>query len=792
MQTIIFAFSLVPTLVIMIICAISFTHRFEPFVRAALSYDADLFANRIESYINQQFIQMSQITDQETTRGLLASVRDADGYPIDRELHGNLMTQLNFHRDSHPEIKALYIEDDKRNILAYIDPLYPARKSTMFDIGTSSEGLPTFRTSGLVSAPAEHPQDIYIVLSTPVVGTRGHEGTIVAMIDLGKLRSSVLEAGMFESTFRIVFDDDGAIVAISDGNQSYWSLQDLESRTDLSEHIRRDEHSGQVRFTLDGMQHTARYRYIDDLGWTVLTGIPNTEFIRPILDVLPPFFIFCTIFIIVLVLAIQHFSSLVGIPLQALIDGMEHVRKHDYRYHIPAEDHQVLGSIIQAFNSLMDHIASDTAELKRLNLELDELTTNIPGGLFTCRMEGDYPFILASEPFARLAGFPDRDALVTQTTNTFIRTVHPADRAHVAQVIKVASRSASEGTVEYRTGQGDRQRWVSCSFRIIGNQTSEPSFTLYGMAVDVTLAHEAYEQLRTSDERYRIILEQTDEVIFEWSAEQQRFLFTSREKNWVRMFGEPFPDDANLMEANFFDMHPQDRIRFTAKLKELVSLGIKSTRIEVRLTRSDEHGHSLFWTRFLLTSIFNVQGKVERLAGRIQDIHEEKVESLRLIGLSQTDSLTTLMNRRGFQASVSRILDIASGALNRHVLVMLDADDFKLINDTYGHMHGDQVLSRIAEHMRRTFRITDLFGRLGGDEFAAFLVNFQDEGVIRKKIEELLARLREDGLSCSMGIAMFPEHGSTFQQLYQSADIALYQVKNSGKNGFAIAVSDPQ
>ena len=157
---------------------------------------------------------------------------------------------------------------------------------------------------------------------------------------------------------------------------------------------------------------------------------------------------------------------------------------------------------------------------------------------------------------------------------------------------------------------------------------------------------------------------------------------------------------------------------------------------------------------------------------------------MRLIGLSQTDSLTTLMNRRGFQASVSRILDIASGALNRHVLVMLDADDFKLINDTYGHMHGDQVLSRIAEHMRRTFRITDLLGRLGGDEFAAFLVNFQDEGVIRKKIEELLARLQEDGLSCRIGIAIFTEHENTFQQLYQSADIAPLSGQEQRKNGY--------
>jgi diguanylate cyclase (GGDEF)-like protein len=253
------------------------------------------------------------------------------------------------------------------------------------------------------------------------------------------------------------------------------------------------------------------------------------------------------------------------------------------------------------------------------------------------------------------------------------------------------------------------------------------------------------------------------------------------------MFGRPIPGNTDLLGGDILGMHGDDRSRFATHMRELAAGKLKSTRIEVRLMREEPQGTRMIWTRFLLTSILDSHGEVSRVAGRIQDIHEEKTESLRLIGLSQTDGLTSLMNRRGFEAGVTRLLAVTEGTSKCHVLCMLDVDDFKQINDTRGHAFGDRVLVRIATLLKETFRETDLYGRLGGDEFAVFLVNFSDVRALSAKIDVLVSKLHAEQIRCSMGIACHPQDGPTFPSLYGKADEALYRVKKGGKDGYAFS-----
>lgn len=171
----------------------------------------------------------------------------------------------------------------------------------------------------------------------------------------------------------------------------------------------------------------------------------------------------------------------------------------------------------------------------------------------------------------------------------------------------------------------------------------------------------------------------------------------------------------------------------------------------------------------------------------------------RLRTKAERDLLTNLLNKRTFESSVENILANHS-ADEIGALFIIDLDNFKAVNDTKGHMVGDQVLSSVADEMRETFRQQDHLGRIGGDEFAVYmpLSNMPDENeryeVIKSKADRLCAgigkiaeKLRQDmKVSCSIGIALDPEHGTTYEQLYQSADEALYQSKNSGKNKYSI------
>ena len=124
------------------------------------------------------------------------------------------------------------------------------------------------------------------------------------------------------------------------------------------------------------------------------------------------------------------------------------------------------------------------------------------------------------------------------------------------------------------------------------------------------------------------------------------------------------------------------------------------------------------------------------------------------------------------------------------VLFVLDVDNFKKINDTMGHAFGDEVLRSLAVRLQSMFRATDIVGRTGGDEFMVFLKDIRDITMIEregKKIEQFFHQFEvgeyvKYSVTASVGAAVFPGDGNTFEDLYKSADNALYVSKRHGKN----------
>lgn len=171
----------------------------------------------------------------------------------------------------------------------------------------------------------------------------------------------------------------------------------------------------------------------------------------------------------------------------------------------------------------------------------------------------------------------------------------------------------------------------------------------------------------------------------------------------------------------------------------------------------------------------------------------------RLRTKAERDLLTNLLNKKTFESAVENIMSHHSpGEIG--ALFIIDLDNFKAVNDTLGHMVGDQVLSGVADEMRATFRQQDHLGRIGGDEFAVYLTfsNTSDANeqydLIQSMADRLCGRIakisekleQDIKISCSIGIALDPEHGTTYDELYQSADEALYLSKNSGKNKYSV------
>ncbi len=169
----------------------------------------------------------------------------------------------------------------------------------------------------------------------------------------------------------------------------------------------------------------------------------------------------------------------------------------------------------------------------------------------------------------------------------------------------------------------------------------------------------------------------------------------------------------------------------------------------------------------------------------LRDIDKEKQEEMKLKYQSRMDSLTMLYNKRNFEEQVKKYLS-KTEKRRHHTFLILDVDDFKRVNDTYGHMFGDQVLKQIAGILRENLRSVDIVGRIGGDEYAVFLKDSGEKEQAEKsaqrigrQIEEAFGKGRK--ITGSIGAAMYPEDGESFEELYQNADVALYRSKKNGK-----------
>ncbi len=232
-------------------------------------------------------------------------------------------------------------------------------------------------------------------------------------------------------------------------------------------------------------------------------------------------------------------------------------------------------------------------------------------------------------------------------------------------------------------------------------------------------------------------------------------------------------------------IHPDDRRAFLQTFsREALKAAYNQERREIPLQyRCLSQKRQMVWVETTAHIIQDPATQHLKVLFFIRDIDKEKKHELILQYQSQRDSLTGLLNKGSTEAQIQSVLENDPQSL--HALLVLDIDEFKKINDTFGHLYGDQVLSRIARQIREVFRENDVLGRIGGDEFAILMKNCKTEQIVRDKAEQLcqkLTTLFADGVSCSIGVSFFAKDGTYFYQLYQNADIALYQSKRQGKN----------
>ena len=232
-------------------------------------------------------------------------------------------------------------------------------------------------------------------------------------------------------------------------------------------------------------------------------------------------------------------------------------------------------------------------------------------------------------------------------------------------------------------------------------------------------------------------------------------------------------------------MDPVDRVKFLDDLQAAKrSNHTFEDIIKFRLPKGEKY----------LKNVVKVRNKRDStvIIGTALDVTEEIKAKKEVEYLAFHDSLTALPNRASFQQTVENYAKIAKRRGERFAIIFLDLDNFKFINDTYGHDAGDYVLIQTAKALQQTLRKSDLIFRIGGDEFVIMATNIQEKSslfpILDKIKQNVTVKYRykkhQFTISCSLGVAIFPEDSEDIETVIQYADLAMYEAKRSGKNSY--------
>ncbi len=293
------------------------------------------------------------------------------------------------------------------------------------------------------------------------------------------------------------------------------------------------------------------------------------------------------------------------------------------------------------------------------------------------------------------------------------------------------------------------------------------------------------EALEDEKEMYRIFMEDSKDIVFYGDIKTNEYIWPPFYKE---RFGIDPPGkiaDGNEQEAFGTVITQEDLIPFVTAL-EALKTGKKQPEFRVRLKTADGMNR---WHKVKL-GCMEKNGTVYRILCRMTDIDKEVNRMKQLSDASMRDKLTGLYNKNAFYALVEKFIEDNG---KKGILLFLDLDNFKNVNDQLGHLAGDEVLIGVAGSMKNIFRSDDIVARFGGDEFIIF-VKDSDEKIAADKIQYLreeIVRIKEEcraentGLSACVGVSIYPDDAEDIEQLVSKADEAMYYVKQHGKNGYA-------
>ena len=356
-----------------------------------------------------------------------------------------------------------------------------------------------------------------------------------------------------------------------------------------------------------------------------------------------------------------------------------------------------------------------------------------------------------------------------------------------------------EENIEYVLSDKNSGKWYMIKATYSGEDYASRYPDYYVMVLDITQQKEAQSQIEFQREKYKMVADILEDIIFEYDCDSDTMVFSDKYKHVFEENPVLFSFKSKLMQGKLNDDSQEDESELLYGNRGPQESNINYLdmldSIENRKNDGNYYGeyfvnykgvHSK-WYSITASGIYDDDLKLTKIIGALRDIDTIKKEQRKLYDKSRLDSLTGLLNKVSTQEEITK--KITEGLVEGvSALIMIDIDDFKSINDVYGHLVGDKVIIAIANILKSSFRNEDVAGRVGGDEFQVFMSGILDREMVVERVASIIEKVKNipvASVAVSVGIA-FTSESETYNVLYNKADSALYSAKRNGKNRYEI------
>ena len=428
---------------------------------------------------------------------------------------------------------------------------------------------------------------------------------------------------------------------------------------------------------------------------------------------------------------------------------------------------------------------------------IENIINHLGGGIFCCKNDDVLTVYYASKSFYDMIGYKENEitAFCGNEANYVISREQHINWKKLSIILKKRGFVELELKLIKKNGH---HIWTSCFLRLMTMKDGSNYFC--GILEDITKKRRclkmerkqletikrAKQELAVNEERYRIIMEQVADPIFDYNFQTQEFYCSPPFK---KCFGSKGGFGGLLDKLYHTDfIHNDDRSRIINDIYLFIN-GMQSICPEYRFKDATKDYR---WYRIKGRLIRAENGIPLRVIAFITDIDKEKRERLRLKERAERDLLSGLYNHVTTTNIINKTIE-ESDKDSQHALLLIDIDNFKYVNDNLGHLLGDELIEKISYKLKKQFRDGDIIGRIGGDEFVVFLKNIKEKDAAHRAeiVQEIFhnTNLNEKNdfkVSGSMGISIYPRDGDNYHALLKKADIAMYAAKKKGKDAYCI------